>query len=848
MSNRLKMLLTVAVNLLRDIAEVLKFGFRYPPLILLFTFVALLVNGRALSDLDGPHVLWDENPWHGISAGFAAAAMFALFFHFFDVLHARDEAANANKPSPAFRLFALLILLCAILPQFAMSGFTATGWTARIWFPIGLVIPLAVIALLRERTVPTASVMSVKPDKKIGWFRWIWTETSQMYRSRLFATSMALIFVLFLLLYHVVRESWWQGRAIFGSAFIVLLAIYFLFGGLAWVYYIAKRSGHKNAFNYFVGFGLVALYIISVGMQNIKPYTYFEVEHEVPEITRADGTSYYASPVPWRNEEFEKLKPAAHQYEDFDALKNWKKRMDAYFVTDSETHINLVTVSGGASTSALYVAEILYGLEIRHPGFIDKTRIISGASGGMLGAAYFVSRLHPPSNPKTDPIIKLREDYLKAVGDFRTGKIELEQFVKGEEAYKQGLTDRKEDFMKPLKADFLSPLIQAWFAKDVPEAFLAPLDTMLGSFRRGPARIQTHQDRGTALEDAWVRHMPSLNVPFKSLAEAEWKGELPSLVFTPMTVEDGRQVIISNLILDYMMKSNTPKAPESLATYTAVEFYRLFPEAGSFRLSTALRLQASFPFFCPPAYLPTNPTRRVVDAGYYDNYGLIVACRWLEKHKEYLAEKHITPHVYHIWSYGYGRNGSNLETREEAAERLEHGDREVNIHAGFTTFSGPLGGLMSAWRANMAYRGEERLNEIMGYFQKQNPNARLPASRYKMDMLDHMDAKSKETGVPMNWYLGPHSIELVSNCAGSALNALPKDEVANLQAADAKDKNAIEASRKKVQTDRKAAGFGKMNAAGALFDLDIESQLMKDPTLIPKGIDLKPKLDNARDK
>jgi predicted acylesterase/phospholipase RssA len=94
-------------------------------------------------------------------------------------------------------------------------------------------------------------------------------------------------------------------------------------------------------------------------------------------------------------------------------------------------------------------------------------------------------------------------------------------------------------------------------------------------------------------------------------------------------------VFISNLNLVALGESkgslylaNSSKIePDGTYSVSAVEFYRLFPEATQFKLSTAVRMSASFPFVSPSTALPTNPPRRVVDAGYYDNYGVNLAAR-----------------------------------------------------------------------------------------------------------------------------------------------------------------------------------------------------------------------------
>src|SRR5205823_123205 len=58
--------------------------------------------------------------------------------------------------------------------------------------------------------------------------------------------------------------------------------------------------------------------------------------------------------------------------------------------------------------------------------------------------------------------------------------------------------------------------------------------------------------------------------------------------------------------------------------------FRLFRGAQhGVKLSTAVRMSASFPIFSPAVPLPTWPRRRVVDAGYYDNYGVSLSSNWL---------------------------------------------------------------------------------------------------------------------------------------------------------------------------------------------------------------------------
>ena len=47
-------------------------------------------------------------------------------------------------------------------------------------------------------------------------------------------------------------------------------------------------------------------------------------------------------------------------------------------------------------------------------------------------------------------------------------------------------------------------------------------------------------------------------------------------------------------------------------------------------------MNASFPYVSPSVSLPTDPTRRVFDAGGYDNYGIQVSSAWIHKNFDWL--------------------------------------------------------------------------------------------------------------------------------------------------------------------------------------------------------------------
>ncbi len=400
---------------------------------------------------------------------------------------------------------------------------------------------------------------------------------------------------------------------------------------------------------------------------------------------------------------------------DREALDNWSTRVAERY--GGPRPLVVVSVSGGASASALYTADVLFTLEAKHPGFADQVRVVSGASGGMLGAAYFVTANRPAA-----PLGKARAAYAEALAAWRAKRLDDAGRKAAEAKYVAEVGAERAAALAALGSDFLGPIVQKWVHKDFPLA-LVPTGTADG---RGVAN-----DRGRALERAWAVHLGGrLDVPLADLREEERRGETPSLVFTPMTIEDGRQLVVSNLDLDYLADATLgrevnatapPSRPQTgRPSHPAVEFYRLFPGATKFTVATAVRMSASFPFFSPSAAVPTRPLRHLVDAGYYDNYGTFTATRWVMEQARWLngdagAEPKregwrskfkgtgIDPEVVllQVRCFGFER-----ETREYVRADERGGDpRERLLDA-----AAPVHGLLAVRRAHMIYRGDERVD------------------------------------------------------------------------------------------------------------------------------------------
>ena len=364
-----------------------------------------------------------------------------------------------------------------------------------------------------------------------------------------------------------------------------------------------------------------------------------------------------------------------------------------------------IAASGGGLRAGVWTAAVLDAIGNEVPEFPKHVRYVTGASGGMVGAALFVTsrvRAHAAGGlPGTPP----------AVG---------------------GLANR-------LSNDYLSPITRQYILRDLPFAIF-------------PWR-QSY-DRGHALEDAMVNggKLTELGYTFAQLLDAESQGQIPSLVFSPMLVEDGRRLLISNLELDdittidgavlsegrsesesrseivELMKSETQKTQKrrenlefrKIIAVPAVEFFHLFPQArDTFQVVTAVRMNATFPVVTPTGVLPTDSPRQVVDAAYYDNYGVDLASALIFAHREWIAQNTAGVLLVQIRAF---HNEMLLKVLDQPilSEGLVNTASNVtNILArGIRQLTSPVTGIAEAREAIMYYRNAGQVHVLDQYFRE----------------------------------------------------------------------------------------------------------------------------------
>lgn len=378
----------------------------------------------------------------------------------------------------------------------------------------------------------------------------------------------------------------------------------------------------------------------------------------------------------------------------------------------------IVCASGGGSRSAAWTMKVLLDLEERflNPRTGSQARppvalpyhirLVSGASGGMIGAAYYVASLDEPTGGGPSVVRK------KVA---KPGRKDLEP-----------LTPR--EMFDDICTDFLTPATHTLVNHDILSLFF-PL-------------TQSH-DRGIALEDAMRQALRGvLHVPFSALRPGEAAGWRPSLIFSPMLVEDGRQLFISNLGLRSVtqnrafvlgecdLEAPTDREGFALLSREGVEFFKLFPEATSFTVATAARMSASFPYVMPAVSLPTNPPRRVVDAGYYDNYGVGIVASWLFNHMDWVIENTSGVVVVQIRD-GVSETGRKREVVTDSFPSL--------VSRGLQWLTTPPAGLWSSRMAANAFRNDNLLHLLDDFFlAKGLPRGFFATVAFELDQGDNV--------------------------------------------------------------------------------------------------------------
>lgn len=335
---------------------------------------------------------------------------------------------------------------------------------------------------------------------------------------------------------------------------------------------------------------LTVLLLFAIAVNFITSKEYFNHKN------KAYGLDYEIEKAEYSHARLKEICSLANITEDYKnteaILNNWKKRVAK---PGKKPKMVVYCVTGGGLKAAVWAVQVLQHTDKFTDGaFTRHTTLMAGASGGMIGTAYY------------------RELLLRK---------------------KQGLQPDiyAGQHIDNISKDLLNSVAVSIAGNDLFMPFLT-FETNGHSYVK---------DRGYIFEKQLNENTE--NVFGKNLCDygtPEQNAEIPMMYFTPSVVNDGRRMVISPQGVSFMMAPPAALKNPDAIDIDAVDFGRLFAEQDSknLRFTTALRANATFPYILPNVFLPTDPQIEMVDAGFRDNFGLKSAVRFLHVYKDWIRE------------------------------------------------------------------------------------------------------------------------------------------------------------------------------------------------------------------
>lgn len=277
-------------------------------------------------------------------------------------------------------------------------------------------------------------------------------------------------------------------------------------------------------------------------------------------------------------------------------LNKWRIKNSKNSISNShKPKLILLNTSGGGLRSSLWTFEVLqFSDNILNGELLNHTFLMTGASGGMVGAAY------------------LRELYLKKQID--------STFNIHNKRYRENIS-----------RDILNPIA---FSIAVNDLFFR-----LQTFKDGNYKYK--MDRGYAFESGLNNNLENIfkNKRLKDYQKLESEAKIPLMILTPSIVNDGRKMYISSQPVSFLTHYEHSNNLNYLPNIEGIEFSKFFEKqnANNLLFTSALRMSGTFPYITPVVSLPSVPVIEVMDAGARDNYGIQTSVKFLYTFRDWIS-------------------------------------------------------------------------------------------------------------------------------------------------------------------------------------------------------------------
>ena len=360
-------------------------------------------------------------------------------------------------------------------------------------------------------------------------------------------------------------------------------------------------------------------------------------------------------------------------------LENWRNKNSKELPAGKKPKLVFINVSGGGLRAAGFATVIMQHADSLLGGkLLDRTFMISGASGGMFGAAY------------------MRELYLQK----RHG-------------VPVNLWDQK--YYTNITKDLLNPICVSIVSNDL----------LLPFHKFALDSVSYFKDRGYMMERKLSTNTDYiLEKHISDYYQDEYLAHIPLMVMHTEITNDARRFFICSQPVSFLMRPVGRYTTNRNLDVDAIDFVPFFHDQHGDRLSmlSALRMNATFPLILPNSVMPTTPEVYILDGGALDDVGYEPTFRVLGAFKEWINENTDGVVIIQI------KDGARHEYDDLTEERKDL----------FTMVTNPLGTIFSNQMsnedfaidqkfgyANEALRGKLQMIEFEYTAEKENQKAAL---------------------------------------------------------------------------------------------------------------------------
>jgi len=311
---------------------------------------------------------------------------------------------------------------------------------------------------------------------------------------------------------------------------------------------------------------------------------------------KAYGMDYETNPSTYSIARFQGLDDPMLVKADYDStiriLNRWKEK---FYGEAGKPKMVFVNCSGGGLRASIWAFRIMQVADsLSDNRFSRSTQLISGASGGMIGAAYY-----------RELFLQQRLGLLKSINSDK------------------GINNIGKDLLNPVA-----------FSVTVSDLFFN-----IQKFKDG--NTYHNKDRAYAFEKQLNENTGNvLSKRLSAYRDPEANALIPMMIFSPTVVNDGRRLMISPQPVAYLSSHVRDSSFKFDWTIDEIEFRKLFrdQDADNIKFTSVLRMNATFPYILPAVTLPSQPMINVMDAGIRDNTGLKTSLKFLYIFRQWIEE------------------------------------------------------------------------------------------------------------------------------------------------------------------------------------------------------------------